>query len=413
MAKKPGKNNELIVRPDENARHQADQLAAGIGALVAQGQGLYEQLVTDKGQLGFDAERLALLRQVADSGSGSEELARNLVHFREALRALSSVTDIAGLPIEEMQKRVEVLAAVLRRNELVAQQRPWGDVIAGSGRPKDWRDVRERKNEVGRQLVLRGEASALDKTISISEFVPDPALERVLALPEMEGIWHLAIMYAEAMRATKDELDSLWGDLVALENRLRGKAVTAGRVRDAFLRFEESRLRLAGQVAADQTTLASFDTRAMDSGFRRERMNTAAEQIDGMATRAKAYNEAFLAGVQSMLQMKSLTMGAVTDRESMETYLAGLRYLMTIYYMQAAGLAGCLTGAARITGAAMRQYLEMETQRVLGQVGADLGLVEKVVEQVTGEMDGLMRAGEIMARQENSKLLENDDHGGK
>lgn len=407
MAKRP-EQKDVVIAPDQNAREQADQLARGIGELVARGQGLYTQLVDGKGQLGFNPERLALLQQMVSSETGSKVLAEHLVHFRTALRALSSVTDIAGLPIDEMQARVEVLAAVLKRNEAAAQQRPFSEVVVEGGRPKNLNEVVERGEALGRQLALRGEVSGMDRQIAASSFKPDSALEMVLALPEMEGIFHLAIMYAEAMHATKEEFDLLLRDLVTLENRLGGKAVTAGRVRDAFLRFEEKRLNLAGEIAAAQTALASFDTRSMESSVRRDRMATAAKQIDEMAERAKLHNEAFLAGVQSLLQMKSLAMGAVTDRGNMETYLDGLKYLMTIYYMQAAGLAGCLTGAARITGAAMRQYLELETKRVMGQVGADLGLVDSVVKQVAGEMHDLMHAGTILAnKQAEQKQIEN------
>src|SRR3989344_562778 len=406
MAKRP-EGREVVIMPDKNAQEQADQLARGIGKLVAQGTGLYAQLVDGEGQLGFNPERLALLQQLAGSATGSEVLAANLVHFRATLRALSSVTDIAGIPIDDMQARVEVLAAVLKRNEVTAQQRPLSEVVVEGGRPRNLNDIVSRGEAVGRQLALRGEVSGLERQIAASNFKPDSALEIVLALPEMEGIFHLAIMYAEAMHATKEEFDLLLKDLVTLENRLGGKAHTAGRVRDAFLRFEENRLRLAGEIAAAQTALASFDTRSMDSSVRRDRMATAAKQIDEMAERAKLHNEAFLAGVQSLLQMKSLAMGAVTDRGNMETYLDGLKYLMTIYYMQAAGLAGCLTGAARITGAAMRQYLEGETRRVMGQVALDLNLVENVIKEVTGELDDLMNAGTILAKLEKQRQIEN------
>ncbi len=400
---------EVVIVPDRNAEAQATQLAQGIGALVEQGRGLYTQLIDGKGQLGFDPERLALLQQMASSETGSVDLARKMIHFRETLRALSSVTDIAGLPINEMQARVEVLAAVLRRNEVAAQQKPFSQVVTEGGRPRNLSDVVGTGEAIGRQLALRGEVSGLDRQIESSRFRPDSALEAVLALPEMEGIWHLAIMYAEAMHATKDEFDLLLGDLVKLEKRLEIKADASRSVHHNFERFEANRIRLSGEIAAAQAALASFDTRSMDSDVRRDRMATAAKQIDEMAERAKLHNEAFLAGVQSLLQMKSLAMGAMTDRENMETYLDGLKYLMTIYYMQAAGLAGCLTGAARITGAAMRQYLELETQRVMGRVGADLNLVETVVKEVTGELHDLMNAGTILAnKQEEKRQIENE-----
>ncbi len=138
-------------------------------------------------------------------------------------------------------------------------------------------------------------------------------------------------------------------------------------------------------------------------------MADASTQIDSMAKAAAAYNEAFLTTVQGMLQMKSLAMGAVTDREMMEIYLTGLKYLMTIYYMQAAGLAGCLTGAARIVGAGMKEYLEAETQRIMGQVGENLGLVENVVKEVTGELQGLMHAGSIMEKPDIVKQIKSGE----
>src|SRR3989344_5911962 len=197
MAKRP-EGREVVIMPDKNAQEQADQLARGIGKLVAQGTGLYAQLVDGKGQLGFNPERLALLQQLAGSATGSEVLAANLVHFRATLRALSSVTDIAGLPIDDMQARVEVLAAALKRNEVTAQQRPLSEVVVEGGRPRNLNDI-----------VSRGEASGLERQIAASNFKPDSALEIVLALPEMEGIFHLAIMYAEAMHATKEEFDLL------------------------------------------------------------------------------------------------------------------------------------------------------------------------------------------------------------
>lgn len=406
MAKKAQERiNEVMIRPDEAALTQADQLAAGIGQLVVQGSGLYRQLVEGKGQLGFNPERLSLIRQTNEAGGGSEDLARNLIDFRRALRALSSVTEIAGLPIDEMQARVGVLAAILKRNELQKFQKPLGRVVIEGGRPKGLGDIRTRGEEVSRQLALREGVGELDRQIAMSPFKPDTALEKVLALPEMEGVFHLAIMYAEAMAATKDEFDALLHDLADQEKKLTGKALTAGKINGAFHRFEENRLKLAGEVLVSQTALAAFDTRTTDSQVRRDRMNSAAREIDIMATTARAYNDAFMAGVQSMLQMKSLTMGAVADRENMETYLSGLKYLMTIYYMQAAGLAGCLTGAARITGAAMRQYLENETQRVLGQVGQSLGLVDAVVAQVTGEMSDLMNAGAILKKPEEPSVV--------
>lgn len=407
MAKKePERKNEVMVKPDQAALAQADRLAVGIGRLVAQGSGLYRQLIEGKGQLGFNPERLGLILQTDKASGGSEDLARNLVDFRRALRALSSVTEIAGLPIGDMQLRVSVLAAVLKRNELQKSQKSWGEVIIEGGRPKGLDDIRTRGGAVSRQLAIREGVGELDRQIAISPFKPDTALEKVLALPEMEGIFHLAIMFAESMAATKYEFDALLHDLAVREESLTGKALTAGRINGAFHRFEENRIKLAGEVAASQTALAAFDTRATDSQVRRDRMDSAAKEIDVMATKAKAYNDSFMAGVQSMLQMKSLTMGAVTEREMMENYLTGLKYLMTIYYMQAAGLAGCLTGAARITGAAMRQYLEIETQRVLGQVGQSLNLVDAVEDQVTGEMFDLMNAGAILKKPEEPNVVE-------
>lgn len=398
--------NEVMIRPDKAALAQAGQLAVGINQLVNQGSSLYRQLIEGRGQLGFDPERLGLILQTNREWVGSEDLARNLVHFRTALRGLSSVTEIAGLPINEMQERVFVLAAILKRRELARQQHPLHEVVMGDGIPKNLGGLRQRGHEIERQLMVGKVVKMLNVAIAKSDFQPDSALEMVLALPEMEGIWHLAIMYAEAMAATKAEFDALLRDLACLEERLAGKALTAGRINGAFHRFEEIRIKLAGEVAISQTALATFDTRTMDSKVRRARMTLAAKGIDEMATRAKAYNDAFMAGVQSMLQMKSLAMGAVTDREMMENYLTGLKYLTTIYYMQAAGLAGCLTGAARITGAAMKQYLENETQRVLGQVGQSLGLVDAVVAQVTGEMSDLMNAGAILRKPEEPTVVD-------
>jgi len=403
MAKKEEQRREVMVRPDEAALASADQLAIGIGQLVSHGSGLYRQLIDGKGQLGFDPIRLGLVREMDNAEGGSDDLARNLMDFRVALRALSSVTEIAGLPIEEMQSRVAVLAAVLKMNELRNAQKPLGQVIVEGGRPKGMSDVMARGGEVNRQLTLRSRSGQLERQIKASDFHPDSALERVLALPEMEGVFHLAIMYADAMAATKSEFDALLHDLAAQEERLTGKALTAGKINGAFHRFEENRLRLAKEVGASQAALSSFDTRSAETAVRQQRMSSAAKEIETMAATAKAYNESFMAGVQAMLQMKSLAMGAVTDREMMENYLTGLKYLMTIYYMQAAGLAGCLTGAARITGAAMRQYLENETQRVLGQVGQNLSLVDNVVAQVTGELADLMNAGSILERNKIDK----------
>lgn len=397
-----------MVRPDEAAVAQADQLAVGISQLVARGSGLYQQLIKGKGHLGYSPERLDLILRMDEAVGGSEGLARNLVDFRRALRAMASVTDIAGLPVDVMQERVAVLAAVLKRNELVNSQRPYRQVITQGGRPKGVRDIQARGGALTKQMAMRGEVGQLDRQIAASPYKPDTALEKVLALPEMGGVFHLAIMYAEAMAATKTEFDALLSDLVKHEGRLTGKAVTAGRVRDAFLRFEENRLSLAGRLASKQATLAAFDTRSTESSVRLSRMDSAAKDIDEMASTAKAYNDAFMRGVQAMLQMRSLAMGAVTDREMMDSYLAGLKYLMTIYYMQAAGLAGCLTGAARIVGASMREYLEIETNRVMGQVGQNLGLVDAVVAQVTGELSGLMNAGAILKKPDSPTVIDGE-----
>jgi|CXWL01.1.fsa_nt_gi hypothetical protein len=410
------KKERSLIQPSKEAMAEADKLAVGISALVGNGTQLYCQLVEGKGQLGFDPARLALLRAIETTEVGSSDLAENMVDFREALRALAGVTEIAGLPINEMQQRVDVLAALLKKQELLARQRPlmpvgveWrnGNRLPSVRRkdgsvfdkmPRNLDSARDMGGEMNRQLSLRGEISELEQRIAISQYQPGTALERVLALPEMAGVFHLAIIYADAMRATKDEFDLLLKDLVAEEVRLGGKGVMAGRVNDAFLKMEDRRLALAGQIKANQEALAGFDTRAVDTQTRKTNMRDASQQIDSMAKAAKDYNDAFITTVQGMLQMKSLAMGAVTDREMMEIYLTGLKYYMTIYYMQAAGLAGCLTGAARIVGAGMKEYLEAETRRVMGQVSESLGLVEDVVAQVTGDMQGLMHAGTILEK---------------
>ncbi len=413
------------MKPDETAVAEAAKLAEGIAALVGGGTDLYVQLVKDRGHLGYDPLRLALLEAIESAEAGSPGLAENLVDFRQALKALASVTEIAGLPIDEMQIRVAALGAALKRQELLREQRPFMPVRverdgwiprvtknegAVFGRmPGSLDDVKARGGEASRQLALRSQMGDLDKQIAISPYKPGMALERVLALPEMAGVFHLAVIYADAMAATKKEFDLLLADLVEEENRLTGKAVTAGRVNNAFRSMEEKRLALAGQIKLSQETLSQFDTRATETGVRRGRMADASTQIDSMAKAAAAYNEAFLTTVQGMLQMKSLAMGAVTDREMMEIYLTGLKYLMTIYYMQAAGLAGCLTGAARIVGAGMKEYLEAETQRIMGQVGENLGLVENVVKEVTGELQGLMHAGSIMEKPDIVKQIKSGE----
>lgn len=397
---------EVVVRPDSNAAVEAEKLAEGIAALVADGTDLYVQLMEGRGNLGFDPDRLAVLKTIGETKFGSDGLACTLVDFREALKALAGVTEIAGLPIDQMQIRVAALGAALKRQELLRKQKGYGEVIVEAGVPRNLEDVMERGQEVGRQLALRGEVRALNKQIAVSPYQPGSALEYILSLPEMGGVFNLAVVYAEAMGATKTEFDLVLKDLIDLEVRLTTKARTARGVADVFMRMEDTRLKSAAQIKLDQDALAKFDIRSTDSVTRRGRMKSAAGDIDSLAKAALEYNKAFMATSEKLKQMKSLTLAAVADRQLMESYLAGLEYLITIYYMQAAGLIHCLSGAALIVGAGMEEHLKNEARRVMGEVGENLGLVDATVAKVTGDLRGLRQAGSNMMKPEVIKKLE-------
>lgn len=415
---------EVVVRPDQNAAAEAEKLAEGIAALVAGGTDLYSQLMEGRENLGFDPDRLALLKAIGEAELGSEGLACTLVDFREALKALAGVTEIAGLPIDQMQIRVAALGAALKRQELLRRQMPimpvrvemngWkpsvkknkGSVFGGM--PNSLDDARAKGGEMSRQIALRNEVSALEREIALSPYQPGSALEHVLSLPEMGGVFNLAVVYAEAMGATKAEFDFLLKDLIEHEVRLTKKARTAREVANVFVRMEDTRLKSAAQIKLDQDALARLDIRSTDSTTRRDRMNGAAGDIDSLAKAALEYNEAFMATTEKLKQMKSLTLAAVADRQLMDSYLAGLEYLITIYYMQAAGLIHCLSGAALIVGAGMEEYLRNEAKRIMGEVGENLGLVDATVAKVIGDLRGLRQAGSNMVKPDVIKKLEGD-----
>ena len=169
----------ITIRPDENAQEEARRLAGGLSTLSSASRELYLQLTQGMGQ----SDRLMHLGSGELGESSIESLADQLTHFRQALKGLTSMTDIAGLPIDEMQKQVDSLAAVLRKAELVRNSKTLNEAMP-TGLPKSLGDLRERGNIWREQERVRREIVVLDNTIRTSEYQSGEALQKILGLED-------------------------------------------------------------------------------------------------------------------------------------------------------------------------------------------------------------------------------------